>query len=820
MSGLGQWFAKVAVENTVFHFDKAFDYQIPLEMEDSIRPGCRVLVPFGAGGKTRLGMVLALTREQAYDKLKPLRALLDEEPLLSEEFLRLVPWLKERYFCTLFEAVKLLLPVGMNYRLYRQVSLSPSFTNFDREDFSDLQWQILTRLRACRKPPELGAFLSQCGISADCQEFLDLEKRGVLTLSEEAARQIGDATVRMARAVEELPEGAKLSARQQEVYRVLREAGPVSVREVCYFTGVTPAVVTALVKKGGAQLFEQEVYRSPLEAVDLPDTPEEIRLTQEQEAAFQSLYTQYREGKGGVSLLYGVTGSGKTQVFLRLIDQVHGEGRGVIVMVPEISLTPQTIALFQKRYGQEVAVFHSGLSLGERLDEWKRIREGKASIAIGTRSAVFAPFRDLGLIVLDEEQESTYKSESSPRYHARDVAKFRCAYHKALCVLASATPSVESFYLAKRGRYTLNGLHNRYGPARLPQVEIIDMNRELEAGNTTSFSAPLARALQENAAAGRQSIVLLNRRGYHTFAACRACGEVVTCPHCSISLTYHTANHRLVCHYCGYSTPFTPECPSCHLPEVRYSGTGTQRAEEELRELLPEASILRLDTDTTMARYAYEKKLRAFARGEYDLIVGTQMVAKGLDFENVTLVGVLGADQMLYNDDFRSNERAFDLLTQVVGRSGRGKYPGRAMIQTFTPENPTFQLAAQQDYETFYENEIQFRRAMLYPPFADILVVGFLGEQEETVRQASFWFLSRLQRVASSEYAHLPMRVLRPSPAAVAKVSNRYRYKLIVKCRNTRELRELVSRLLLEFSKEKAYARVTAFADCNPDSIL
>lgn len=808
--------AKIAVENTVYHFDKQFDYLIPEGWEEQVRPGCRVLVPFGAGGKKRTGMVLSLTDQQEYEKLKPVVKVLDDVPLLTEEFLKMIPWLKERYFCTYYDAVKLILPTGLNYRMVCRVSLSPSFTDFDEELFSPLEWQIITRLRSCRKEPELGAFLEQLGISRDCPELNRLEKDGVIILEHQAARQVGDASVRMARALE-IPGGAKLTPRQQEVYQVLLEAGPVSVKELCYFTGATPGVITALVNKGAACLFQQEIYRMPLAATE--GEQKEIQLTDEQQTAYRNLFSQYQSGRGGVSLLYGVTGSGKTQVFMRLIDDVFHQGRGVIVMVPEISLTPQTISLFQQRYGNQVAVFHSGLSMGERLDEWKRIRDGKALIAVGTRSAVFAPFRDLGLVILDEEQEYTYKSESSPRYHAREVARFRCGYHKALCVLASATPSVESFYLASNGHYTLNGLKTRYGPAQLPHVEIIDMNLEVEKGNTTVLSAPLMNALQRNMQEGRQSIILLNRRGYHTFASCKACGEVVTCPHCSISMTYHAANRRLVCHYCGYSVPFTSECPHCHQPEVRYSGTGTQRAEEELQELLPEASILRLDTDTTMARYSYEKKLDAFSRGKYDMIVGTQMVAKGLDFENVTLVGVLNADQMLYNDDFRSNERAFDLLTQVVGRSGRGKYPGTAMIQTFTPENPTFQLAARQDYDTFYQNEVLFRKALLYPPFSDILVVGFVGENENEVRNGSLWLLNRLRELAGTEYPSLPMRVLRPSPASVARVSNKYRYKLIVKCRSSRELRQMVARLLTEFAKQKEYSRVTAFADCNPDSI-
>lgn len=416
-------------------------------------------------------------------------------------------------------------------------------------------------------------------------------------------------------------------------------------------------------------------------------------------------------------------------------------------------------------------------------------------------------------------REYTYKSESSPRYHAREVAKYRCAYHNALLVLASATPSLESYFMAENGRYSLESLPHRYGDAKLPEVIIADMNEQLSTGNTTAFSNELIQALEENLERKEQSILLLNRRGYHTFVSCKHCGEVVTCPSCSISLTYHSANNRLMCHYCGYSVPFTKECPGCHEPEVRYTGSGTQKAEEELCTLFPKARILRLDADSTMRRHAYETKMKAFSNGEYDIIIGTQMVAKGLDFENVTLVGVLSADQVLYSDDFRSNERGFDLLTQVVGRSGRGTKRGRAIIQTYTPENPVIALASHQDYVHFYQQEILFRKAMLYPPFADIVVIGFVGEQESKVAKASQLFLEMLSHLASKEYSELPIRALRPTPAQVAKVSNKYRYKLMIKCKNNLTFRTMLSRLLVACGKEKAFAGVTVYADSNPDMI-
>ena len=488
-------------------------------------------------------------------------------------------------------------------------------------------------------------------------------------------------------------------------------------------------------------------------------------------------------------------------------------------MVPEISLTSQTIRQFRRWFGDGIALLHSGLSLGERLDEWKRVRRGEASIVVGTRSAVFAPVNNLGLVVIDEEQEHTYQSESSPRYDAREVARYRCWKQGAFCLLSSATPSVETTRMAQEKKFGFHKLSDRFGQAVLPQVELVDMNQDAPSGDA-SFGKTLARALKENFQEGKQSILLLNRRGYHTFATCQTCHEVVSCPHCSISLTYHSANGRLMCHYCGYSVPYSRYCPSCGSDTVTFRGAGTQKAEEQLQALLPEARVLRVDTDSVAAKYSLEKKLDQFAKGEYDVMVGTQMVAKGLDFENVTLVGVLSADQSLYSDDFRSNERTFDLLTQVVGRAGRGKYPGRAIIQTYAPENPVLHLAAQQDYFGFYRQEILFRQAMLYPPFVDILVIGFVGEKEALVKQGANAFLRDLGQLAREEYSDLPLRVLQPSPAAVAKVSNKYRYKLLVKCRNTPRLREMISRLLVQFASQREFQQVTAYADPNPYRIL
>ena len=811
--------AGVAVENTVYHFDRIFDYSIPESLRDAALPGCRVLVPFGGGNATRQGMILSVSGGAEKKVLKPLHAVLDEAPLLTEETLRLVAWIREHTFCTLFDAVRLCIPAGLLVRLQVEYSPAADAANRPREALSPEETAVFDTVCRKRKPVSREKLLAELGLPPESSIPEKLAAAGYLKKGSGAVRRVGDATQKMVRLTEaeELP---RLTKRQKDVLDLLRDAGSASLRELCYFAGVTPPVVAALVSKGCAELFDAPVYRDPYKNAEEQEPPAPIVLTPAQEAAFQNLYGQYRTGEGGVSLLYGVTGSGKTSVFLRLIERVHAEGRGAIVMVPEISLTPQTIALFRQRFGACVAVFHSGLTLAERLDEWKRVNNGDATIVVGTRSAVFAPFRNLGLIILDEEQEGTYKSESSPRYHAREVAKFRCAYHHALLVLSSATPSVESAYYAKSGRYTLNVLPDRYGSAKLPEVTVVDMNRETENGNTSIFSEALAQALRENLQAGRQSILLLNRRGYNTFVSCRACGQVITCPNCSISLTYHAANNRLMCHYCGYSVPFTSECPSCHEKKVVYSGFGTQRAERELSDFLPQARILRLDADSTMTRFSYDRKLKEFSEGGYDLMVGTQMVAKGLDFENVTLVGVLSADQALYGEDFRSYERAFDLLTQVIGRAGRGQFEGRAVIQTFTPESEVFRLAAEQNYEAFYEGEIAFRKTMLYPPFSDICVIGFVGRREDTVRNASERFLALLRESAGAEYHDLPLRVLNPSPALIGKVSNKYRYKIIIKCRNTKRFRRMISDLLVLFSGIREFCDVTAFSDLNPETIL
>ncbi|MCL2486255.1 MAG: primosomal protein N', partial [Oscillospiraceae bacterium] len=622
--------------------------------------------------------------------------------------------------------------------------------------------------------------------------------------------------------------------KQADVAELLSGFESATVREVCAIVGVTRSVLDALTARGVTQYFDMETGRKPeilsgdasggSYGEDASGEPHQnkIELTAAQERAYNNLCKRYRSGESTVTLLYGVTGSGKTSVFMRLIDDVLADGKSVIVMVPEIALTPQAVGRFRGRYGDLIALLHSGLSLGQRLDEWKRIKSGAARVVVGTRSAVFAPAQNLGAVIIDEEHEYTYKSESSPRYHARDVAKFRCAWHNAPLILSSATPSLESYFLATAGKkYSLETLDMRYGGARLPTVNIVDLSAQ---NLSESIISPVLReSLSYNLENGYQSILLHNRRGYNTFVACRACNHVLYCGNCSVSMTYHRnkSKHfdgdRLVCHHCGETRPFALECPNCGREQLRYAGLGTQRAEDELAALFPKARILRMDADSVGGRTGHAALLSAFAAGEYDIMIGTQMVAKGLDFERVTLVGVLLADQTLCADDFRSYERAFALLTQVVGRSGRGTHPGVAVIQTLSPENPLFEMAASQDYVKFYRNEIGIRQAMLNPPFSDICMVGFVGEDDEAARAMSAEFLSLLKFRAEGEFSGLPMRVLGPSPAAIRRIMGKYRYRMLIKCRNTKRMRELITILLCEIGGKREYKKVTAFADMNLD---
>lgn len=811
-------YAKVAVESAVFTFDKAFDYAIPEQLEESVKKGVRVTVPFGNGNKKRLGFVFDVTDSTDSKRIKKVTEVLDEKPLLNDEMLSLAEWIKDRTFCTLYEAAKAMLPTGINHRMVLSYAVNPEADSQTVNSLDGVEKEFYEHVAKKGVFVKAETVFNALSVKADMSIPSSLVRKGLLLTSSDAVRNLGDLTVRMMRLVQ-TEEAVKLTPKQKQIYDVLCDVGTASVKELCYFTGLTPAVANALVKNGVAEFFEQPVMKLPDFTAEKGERTA-IELTTEQKEAHSKLSGLAQGGKPAVSLLYGVTGSGKTSVYMSVIDGVVDSGKTVIVMVPEIGLTPQTLSLFCKRYGSKVAVFHSALSVRERLEEWKRVKNGEAQIVIGTRSAVFAPLENIGLIIVDEEQEHTYKSEQTPRYNAIDVAKYRAVYHKCLLILASATPSVESYAAAQGGKYELCTLTKRYGNAVLPEVLTVDMRSEEKAPGSRAISKTLYDSLKQNLENGRQSILLINRRGFHTFAACTACGEVICCPQCSISMTYHTANNRLMCHYCGHSVPFSSVCPECGEDAVRYSGFGTQKIEDELATLLPDAKIVRMDTDSTAGKNSHEKLLDSFAKGEYDIMIGTQMVAKGLNFPNVTLVGVVSVDQQLYNDDFRSLEKTFSLLTQVVGRAGRGDVAGTAVIQTLTPENEIIQLAAKQDYDEFFKTEIRLRKGLVYPPYCDLCVVGFVGSNESVVKSAANNALALIRGYTTGEYAGEKIITLGPMPARVAKISGKFRYRLIIKCRNSKSFRQMISALLVEMGKDNRFASVTTYADINPESTV
>ena len=744
----------VAVSNATFHFDKLYTYAVMPDQQDTVRLGSMVLVPFGRGSRARMGVVLACDAEPESAKLKFLFDVAPASACLTPELLRLVHFLKERTFCTYYEAVKAVIPYGAQY-----------------------------------KPT-----VAEDGVTPVLQKQL-------VRHTENAYKLVGT-----------LPPKPRPTAKQLAAVALL--AGGERTLSALEEKGISRAVLDNLCAKGVLECSKVNKSIDLYSSIPLKNEP--ILLTEEQQAAYDTLLPGLEDAAPHSALLYGVTGSGKTLVFLKLIEHCLQMGRRALVLVPEISLTPQMILRLKSQFGKRVAVQHSALNHTERLLQWQMIQDGGADIVVGTRSAIFSPLENIGLVIIDEEQEHTYRSESAPRYSAHEVARQRAAENGALLLLASATPSTESYYAAQHGRTQLVRLTKRYGGNPLPKVQIVDMRAELASGNPREISLAMEDAIRHNLEAGKQTILLLNRRGYQTVAQCEDCREVLKCQKCSVPMVYHKSAHKLLCHYCGSQLDPPPaRCPACG-GKLQYRGFGTQKAEEELTKLFPEARILRMDQDTTAAKDAHEKLLAKFARHEYDIMVGTQMVAKGLDFEDVTLVGVLGIDSLLFAQGFRAYETVFSLVTQVVGRSGRAKDPGFAIIQTTDPDNPVLNLAAAQDYDAFFEQEIAYRKLGLYPPFCGLCVVGFAGPKESEVARASARFAALLGRQAAKQ-PDLPLRVLGPTPGSIEKINDSYRYKLTVKCRNDRRFRDLIRETLTLYEQEKLPGKATVVVDLHSD---
>ena len=743
----------VAVSNATFHFDKLYTYAVMPDQQDTVKLGSMVLVPFGRGSRARMGVVLACDAEPESAKLKYLFDVAPASACLTPELLRLVHFLKERTFCTYYEAVKAVIPYGAQYK------------------------------------PAVAAD----GVTPVLQKQLTRH-------TENSYRLVGG-----------LPKKPKPTAKQLAAVALLG-GGPRTLNEL-EDKGISRAVLDNLCAKGVLECSKVNKSIDLYSSIPLKNEP--ICLTAEQQAAYDALLPKLEDDAPHSALLYGVTGSGKTLVFLKLIAHCLEQGRKALVLVPEISLTPQMILRLKSQFGRRVAVQHSALNHTERLLQWQMIQDGGADIVVGTRSAIFSPLENIGLIIIDEEQEHTYRSESAPRYSAHEMARQRAAENGALLLLASATPSTESFYAAQHGRTQLVRLTQRYGGNPLPKVQIVDMRAELASGNPREISLAMEDAIRRNLDAGKQTILLLNRRGYQTMAQCEDCREVLKCQKCSVPMVYHKSAHKVLCHYCGSQMEPPTVCPTCG-GKLQYRGFGTQKAEEELAKLFPDARVLRMDQDSTAAKDAHEKLLAKFARHEYDIMVGTQMVAKGLDFEDVTLVGVLGIDSLLFAQGFRAYETVFSLITQVVGRSGRAKDPGFAIIQTTDPDNPVLNLAAAQDYDAFFEQEIAYRKLGLYPPFCGLCVIGFAGAKEIETARAAARFAALLGQQAAKQ-PDLPLRVLGPTPSSIEKINDTYRYKLTIKCRNDRRFRDLVRSALELYEQEKLPSKATVAVDLHSD---
>ena len=812
--------ASVFVEKTTLQFDKKFSYSIPFDFADKVFVGQRVLVPFGNGNKKRQGVITEInSTENRDEKLKPIFELVDEKPLVTDEMMKLASFISDRTFCTFYEGLRPMIPIGVNVKVVTSYVLKKDYADIELEELSEDEKIIVNCLANAKGEVKEKKLLEILGLNSN-KIFEKLIKNEIIETKENSVRRVGDKSLKMVKLFDDFDENdlAKFTLKQQTVVNFLLECGSASIKEIAYFTGVSPTTVNAMIKQEKLDTFEAEVLRSPYEFNDKGEMSE-IVLSDEQQTAFDKIKADMNEQEGKTGLLFGVTGSGKTQVFLKAIDECLQNGKNAIVMVPEIALTPQTMSIFSRRYGKKIAIFHSAMSLGSRTDEWKRVKNGDAKIAIGTRSAIFAPMENIGLIIMDEEQEHTYKSESTPRFHARDVANFRSRYNKCLFLMASATPSVETYSLAKNGFYSLYTLKQRYGNVTLPKVQTANMKEQYKKGNFGIFSDILCKAIKETYENKKQSIILLNRRGYHVVVTCTNCGTVKKCPNCSISMTYHTANNRMMCHYCGYSEPYSEKCSVCGEKNVRVSGFGTQKAQEELQTLLPELKILRMDADTTMTRFSHEKNLTAFKNGEYDVMIGTQMVAKGLDFPSVTLVGVINADQLLFGNDFRGYEKTFSLLTQVIGRSGRSE-EGTAVIQTIAPDNEIISLSKSQDYERFYETEILQRKLLKYPPYCDLCIIGFSGISKENTFNFAKEFFDEIKNHIENDYKDLRLMILGPSPCNIPKINNKYRFRIIIKCKNSKQFRDLIRKLIVSSNKKGKYKNISVFADVNPENII
>lgn len=841
---MGYEYVGVRILDAPIHADREYTYYIPRELADGVRRGVFVSVPFGGGNRKRTAVVTALFEKTDVEKCKPLSALSNPNVTMTEELLGLCDYMCEHTMCTYGDAVHACIPSGALSRVAEYYSASDSEADEEPEELNSKAQYVYSFIKAngpVSSTKLRAAFDNSDGVPEIVSSLI---KKKLIKRTYEVAEPtnaVKMATVKLSVTAEEareLADGKQLrSKRSREILAYLADCGGAAEEsELKEALGAVAPQIRALQDRGIVEISYHDKWRIPSANREW-SAKTELSLTPHQTEAYEKLLSLYRSGEAKAALLHGVTGSGKTSVIRAMIDAVTSDGKSVIILVPEIALTPQTVSIFCSNYGDRVAVIHSSLSEGERIDAWRRIRAGEADIIIGTRSAVFAPTEKLGMLVIDEEQEHTYKSDTTPKYTAHDVARYRCAANGALMLLSSATPSLASYYKTESGAYTLVSLTERYGNATLPEVIIADRRRDTEEDRSGPIGSVLSEEIRKNLSRGEQTVLFLNRRGYNNFLSCKLCGEAVLCPHCSVALTYHARRRvnetesredyrrehieagYLQCHYCGYRSKSPSVCPECGSENLYYMGWGTQRVEQELARLFPEAKVLRMDADTTKTKSAYEEILGAFKRHEADILLGTQMVTKGHDFPLVTLVGVLLAESSLYLDDYRAGERTFSLITQVVGRAGRAAdRPGRAVIQTYTPENEALRFASTQDYVSFYKNEIKLRRGYAFPPFCDIVQFTLTSVDESELSSAVVRLAEYIKQISASEYSDVRFQMFGPFEAPIYRVGDRYRMRIVCKCKLNRRTRAMYSDVIRVFGA-KLGRRVTLAADFNPNSI-
>ncbi len=810
--------AKVILNSISRATDTMYDYLIPENLNVSV--GMRVIVPFGRGDKTMEAYVVHVTDKSDYKSLKSIYKVVDELSFFDNRGVELAEFMRHRYFCRYAEAIKSLLPPNVNTKFKTVFSLA---------DYkSDYAEEIISHSVVYEKIIEL-LKNSDCTFEKLTEEIKgkniknaldELKKYGIIEeniLDRQTIKDTEKLILRVSLDKEELyfiaEKMRNRAPKQAAVLETVCDNDGIFLSEVLEICNTDRSVVNSLIKKGYIFL-DKEIIRTDIIDYDEYTENNKVILTDEQQNVVTQIGEDIDNNIYSTSLLHGVTGSGKTEVYLNLVERCIKNRRKAIFLVPEISLTPQMIRQVVTRFGENVAVLHSSLTIRERYDQWKKIKSGEVDVVVGARSAIFAPFDNIGLIIIDEEHESSYKSELSPKYSTVEIARFRAKQHNATLLLASATPSVETYYLAKMNRFKLIELKQRINKATLPEIDVVDMRSELKNGNTSILSKELKDAISDNIKNGFKTILFLNRRGYSGFIQCRSCGYVVECPNCNISMTYHRYNSSLVCHYCDYKSQVLTVCPKCGSNHIKFSGDGTQKVEDELLLAFPDAKVLRMDADTTSSRNAHEKILYEFSKDESDILVGTQMITKGLDFEKVTLVGVLSADMSLNIDDFRSDEKTFDLITQVCGRSGRGKYPGRAIIQTYDPENETILFSKDQDYIKFYNREIEVRKLLTYPPFCEILNFNFTSENESDAQASASRFHSMLKsKLNDADYLKYVV-AYKVMPAPIYKVNGKYRYRFIMKLSYSKKIYELIHETADEYRKQKECCNLVI--DVNP----